>query len=535
MDKYFGWCGRILALDLSSGDIQTIPTDKYCDKFVGGRGILSKIYWDYSDRGKDALHRDSPLILMTGPLAGTSAVAGSRWVIGGKSPLLYPDQFSYGNVGGSFAISLKSAGYDGIVITGKSKRPSYIHIKDDKIRFEDAGALWGRKTDDTLDALAKSHGVNSQALCIGPAGERKIRFSIIMSDRGACAGAGFGAVMGAKNLKAIVVEGSGKPLVAKPHELKETNAYIRSLIKGRELIGLETAGTELVKKTPCPACPAGCPRGILKHVSGREEYRKNCQSAFMYFLWDQKYNKGESTPNTFIATSLCNRNGLDTHEMGSILSFLYKCGERGILNDKDTGIPLSEIGSLEFIENLVDIIINRKGLGDLLAEGTIRAGKQIGDSCTGIIESFLTPNGRDANFYNPRFFLTNSVFYATETTSIINQLHEICMPMMKWVMWYATNGAMSPVSTEVMRKVAKKFWGSENAVDFSSFRGKADVARIIQDREYAKENLVVCDFLFPLTVAEGAGDMVRRPLPGKPPPFSGYGREFRRGEILSER
>ena len=123
----------------------------------------------------------------------------------------------------------------------------------------------------------------------------------------------------------------------------------------------------------------------------------------------------------------------------------------------------------------------------------------------------MTPTGFNADAYNPRYFIPHAVYYATEATSTMNQLHEMAFPIMKWTMWYATDGSMSPFGTDQMRAIAKRFWGDERAVDFSTYEGKAEVAAIIQNREYAKEALIACDFLFPLTTADGAEDFVGEP------------------------
>jgi aldehyde:ferredoxin oxidoreductase len=284
MENAYGWKGTLLRINLASGETQTSPTAELAERFIGGRGFISKIYWDEVDTKTDALDPASPLMLMTGPLSGTPAASANRWFIAGKSPLLYPEQFGLGNVGGSMAIKIKAAGLDGIIITGKAKKPSYLHIKDGKIKIEDAAGLWGCEIPDTLERLRSQHGKNAEVVCIGPAGENKVRFAIAMSDNGACGGSGFGAVMGSKNLKAIVVEGTGKAAVAKPDELKKINSQIRSLMEGRLLMDPNIEGIELIKRSPCPGCPSGCPRGLYKHVSGKEEVRKNCGSAYMYYL-----------------------------------------------------------------------------------------------------------------------------------------------------------------------------------------------------------------------------------------------------------
>ena len=503
--------GNIVRINLSSGEIQTQPTAELAERFIGGRGFISKIYWDEVDAKTDALHPDSPLLFMTGPLAGTGAIAGSRWFIAGKSPLLYPEQFGLGSVGGSFGVKLKAAGYDGIIITGKAAKPVYLHIHNGTVELKDAAGLWGLETFETLGRLNKTHGESATAVCIGPAGEKLVRLAIAMTDHCACGGSGFGAVMGSKNLKAVVADGSQKAPVARPDDLKAVNSQIRSLMEGKNLMDPNVEGLELIKRTPCPGCPSGCPRGLYKHVSGREEVRKNCQSVYMYYLWDMKYHGGQSTADPFLATSLANRYGLCTQEIGNLLYFLEACAKQGMVSNDSAGIALEQMGSLAFIEQLTDMIISRKGIGAALAEGTMRAGHAVGHGAEKLLVKRMTRSGFNAEAYNPRYFITNAVFYATEATSTMNQLHEVCFPIMKWVMWYATDGAMSPFSTEVMRNIAQKFWLSEKAVDFSTYEGKADVAYTIQNREYAKENLVVCDFFYPLTTADGAVDRVGDP------------------------
>jgi aldehyde:ferredoxin oxidoreductase len=197
--------------------------------------------------------------------------------------------------------------------------------------------------------------------------------------------------------------------------------------------------------------------------------------------------------------------------MGNMLRWLDKCIQNGIFTDEETGIPFSTMGSLEFIETLIHKMVSRQGFGDVLAEGTVRAAHIAGKGSEKLLEGTVTRSGFNSNAYNPRYFITNAIFYATESTSTMNQLHEVCFPIMRWVMWYATDGATSPFSTEVMRNIARRFWKSEKAVDFSTYEGKADVACIIQNREYAKENLIVCDFLYPLTTADGAEDHMGDP------------------------
>lgn len=511
MEKLYGWTGRLLRINLTSGEKELLPTRDLTEKFVGGRGFTAKIYWDEVASTIDPLSPQSPLVIMTGPLAGTPAIAGSRWFISGKSPLLYPDQYGLASLGGTLGAELKFAGLDGIIITGKAPTPSYLTINDEKVEIKDAIGLWGLETFETSKRIRKEHGDKVKTLCIGPAGERKVRFAIAMSENGACGGSGFGAVMGAKNLKAIAAMGTSTAGVARPDELNKINQQICSLIKGKVLMDPPLEGIELVKRSPCLSCPGGCPRGIYKHTSGIKEVRKNCQSSYVYYTWDKAYHGGEASEIPFLVTSLCNRYGICTQEMGNMLHWLGKCSEHDIFTDEETGIPLSKIGSWNFIDTLIKKIVSRQGFGDLLAEGTIRTAHSVGKGSEKLLDGTVTRSGFNSNTNNPRFFITNAVFYATESTSAMNQFHEICFPFMRWAMWFATDGAMSPFSTEVMQKIAKRFWKSEKAIDFSTYEGKAEVAFIIQNREYAKENLAVCDFFYPLITADGADDHIGDP------------------------
>ena len=511
MAHMYGWTGTLLRINLTNNEVSTQSIEPYIERFIGGRGIVTKLYWDEVSEDTDSLHPDSPLMFMTGPLAGSGAIACSRWIVAGKSPLHYPEQFGLGNAGGSFGIKLKAAGFDGIIVTGKAAYPVYLYIYDNKVEVRDAKGLWGLATDDAMQRLAAAHGEAAGVACIGPAGERLVRVAGIMSDIGSCCGSGFGAVMGSKNLKAVVADGVQKVVIARPDDLRAVNSRIRALMQGKNLMDPNVEGLDLVRRASCPGCPAGCPRGLYKHVSGREEFRKNCQSVYLYYLWDMKHHNGESTADPFIATSLCDKLGLCTQETGNLLYLLDMCAKNGVLDDASAGIALAQIGSLQFFEQLVEMMLDGKGIGSLLAQGTIRAAHAIGNGAEELVLRRMTPTGFNADAYNPRYFIPHAVYYATEATSTMNQLHEMAFPIMKWTMWYATDGSMSPFGTDQMRTIAKRFWKDERAVDFSTYDGKAAVAAIIQNREYAKEALIACDFLFPLTTADGAENFVGEP------------------------
>ena len=501
MEKTCGWTGKLLRIELPSGDVSKTDSMEYAGDFIGGRMLASRIYWDEVSKDVGALDPENVLMVMTGPLTGTQATACSRWVISAKSPHSYPDQYGFGNAGGFLGAALKHAGYDGLIIKGKAKAPSYLFIENDKVELKDANGLWGLTSGETMKKLQESHGNDARVVCIGPAGENMVRFAIASTDQGGALSNGMGAVMGSKNLKAVVVRGSNKVQIAQPERLSEVNQRIRFLRKGvNERVYMTEPmieGIDKIKAAPCYSCPAGCSRSSFKHTSGLTEVRKGCASAYFYVPWDQLYH-GKATENPFIATSLCDRYGLCTGETANVIHWLYECFKKGILSDQETGLPLSKIGSLEFIEALVDQVVNKKGFGELLAQGTRRASIEKGKEAEEVALTRVTPSGYINDAYGARVFLITALFYATETKNPVIQNHEVNFLLLKWALYHTTAGTMSPITVDDLKNIAARAWGGEVAVDFSTYEGKAKAAFMIQNRQHAKESMVACDRFFPL-------------------------------------
>jgi aldehyde:ferredoxin oxidoreductase len=514
MEKTYGWTGTLLRIELPSGKVERSKTLDYAEEFIGGRPLASRIYWDEVPQKIDALDPENILMIMSGPLGGTPATACSRWVISAKSPQLYPDQYGFGNAGGFLGATIKFAGYDGLTIKGKAHTPSYILIENEKVELKDARGLWGLTSDESMGKLKELHGNDARVVCIGPAGENLVRFAIAITDQGGAISNGMGAVMGSKNIKAMVVKGSNKVPVAYPEKLHEINKNIRALRKGlNESVYMTEPmleGIEKCKSTPCYSCPAGCARASYKHTSGRVEVRKTCAAAYFYTPWDQMYH-GKGTDSSFLATSLCDRFGLDTGEMANIINWLYKCHKKGILTEGETGLPLSKIGSLEFIETLAKMSTQKRGFCELLSQGTRRASIEKGKAAEEAGLERVTPSGYVNDSYGARVFLITALFYATEPRNPIIQLHEVNFLLLKWALWYTTGGSMSPVTTEDLRRIAKRVWGSEKAVDFSTYDGKALAAFLIQNRQHAKETLVACDRFYPLMDTDQREDKMGDP------------------------
>ena len=508
MDTRYGWAGKILKVDLSEKKITAVETGAYAERFIGGIGISEKFYWDESTPGQAADHPESPLLFMSGPLAATPAPSAPRLVVCGKSPSLYPEVFNSASIGGFFAAELKKAGYDGIVVTGRASRPVYLTITDESAELKDAGHLWGLTNSKTQQYIRTTAGEKARFLTIGPGAENGSRIGTIATDVGGNGSRGFGSLMGSKRLKAIAVRGSGKIAVADPEKISAVRKAVREM-RGEGFFNLygkplSLPGVQVVKKVHCQGCPQGCWRTLHRSPAGEEGVRK-CQTPLFYSLWSSKYPE-TSTEVSFRAASLVDDYSLCVIEMTFLLLWLEKCFKQGILSDADTGLPLSRLGSMEFFESMLQKICSGEGFGKILAQGVARAAEEVGTASKTIADSDRPMP------YGPKVFIPSALLYATEPRPPITELHEVCHPLTKWAIWYVSKGERSYVSTAVLRKIAEKFWGSETAVDFSTYDGKALAAKKIQERQYAKECLVLCDFAFPLFDNAASEDHVGDPL-----------------------
>ncbi|MFC2058677.1 aldehyde ferredoxin oxidoreductase family protein [Chloroflexota bacterium] len=490
----YGYSGKILSVDLSTGNITHTPTMSYADTFLGGRGIAAKIYWDGVSPDAKALDPENKLMFMTGPLAGFPGIGGSRWVVCSKSPLTIPEQFCYSNLGGSWGVQLKFAGYDGIVLQGKSDRPVYLSIQDDTVEIRDASALWGKSTIEVRDLLKEEFGRFASVVACGPAGENMVNFASILADDDASGSGGLGAVMGSKKLKAIVVKGSGRVAASNPEKLKELTKYVHELKREPSSTVMNVIAGWHTEKDVCYGCLGACSRTTYTAKDGTKG-KFACNSAYFYQERARRYYE-KWTEVPFYATRLCDAYGLDAVQISTLIMWLSRCSKAGILTDESTDIPLSKIGSLEFIETLVKKVSLRDGFGDILAQGLFRAADVVGRDSKELITDYATKEGHTPT-YCPRLFISTGLLYAVEPRHPVQQLHEIGTVLFPWLGWVKGDKG-SYLSSEVFRKIAKRFWGSELAADFATYEGKALAVTKIQDRQYAKECLVLCDWMWPI-------------------------------------
>ncbi|MFO8100719.1 MAG: aldehyde ferredoxin oxidoreductase N-terminal domain-containing protein [Dehalococcoidia bacterium] len=496
----YGYAGRMLRVDLSSGRVTEFPTSDYASQFLGGRGLAAAIYWSEMPPDAGPFDEESRLIFALGPMCGVPVLGASRWGIFGKSPQSSPPQFCYSNLGGHWGAELKFAGYDGIVVQGKSEKPVYILINNAAVEIKDASELWGKGAVEARETLKTELGKSVRVVAIGPAGENEVVTASLLADNDASASSGLGAVMGSKKLKAVAVKRSEKVLnIARPEELRRLTDYFRSLQTG----AFSAWGTDFLlsgpttKKDPCYGCSADCIR--VKYTSKEGATGKYmCQSGMFYLQWSWKHY-GEQNEVPFLANRIADQYGLDTWALELMIGWLNRCCKSGIISEESSGLPFSKIGSLEFIDTLIRMIARREGFGEVLAQGMEKAAREIGEKAPELI--------RHADPYDPRLYITTSLLWAMEPREPIQQLHEVGLLLAQWVSW-VKKIEDSYVSSDVLKGIARRFWGSEAAADFTSIEGKALAARLIQDRQNAKEALMVCDWAYPVMAIRESPDHI---------------------------
>lgn len=414
--KVHAYASKILRVDLSSGKIATEPTMKYVKRFLGGRGINQWILYKEVKPGISPFDPANVLIFGTGVLVGTAAPAACRCTVDSKN--VFTGGVGSANSGGHFGPELKFAGYDHVVIQGRSRLPCYLWIDDDKVETKNAQHLWGKTTWENDDTIREELGDDDiQIASIGPAGENLVSAACIINNGArAAARCGLGAVMGSKNLKAIAVRGTGEISVAKPEKFMQLveellekiinndcmkdyikwgttflpkiyndsgNSAVRNFQDGYwEPEKLEKISEEKIDKfskgrLSCFGCPIGgshyfkVDSGKFRGTEG-EGFEYNSLSNFGCRV-DVDY-----LPAIIKAHVLCSQYGLDVDNASGAIAWAMECYERGILKKEDVDGLNLEWGNYDAVLELLEKIALRKGFGDLLAEGSKKASQKVG-------------------------------------------------------------------------------------------------------------------------------------------------------------
>ncbi len=425
-----GSFGRTLEVDLSSGSIETKAIDeKDLELYVGGRGLGVRMLYDHTPPGLDPFDERMALIFSAGPLTGTAAPQSNRFVVTTKSPLT--GGIGDSHCGGNFATKLKKAGYDAVLIRGKADKPVYLEITDQGAEIKDAAHLWGQGTTDTQAALPDKFG----KAVIGPAGENGVRYACIVSQRRVAGRTGTGAVMGSKNLKAVIANGKQKIPIAEPEAYKKLQKEITKFLSEHPMTGgilpdlgtanlvMTTAGRNiiptrnyqagqdartpqlagekmrdelLVRQDGCLACPIRCGRHIKIHK--REGKGPEFETIGML---------GNNLELFDLATvaelgELCDDLGLDTISMGNTLGFATELTERGQFESNLAW------GNLAAYKQAIEDTAARRGIGADLAEGTRRMADKYGGHAFAI-----QVKGLELPAYDPRGCVGQGLEYAT--------------------------------------------------------------------------------------------------------------------------
>lgn len=396
------WAGTDLEIDLSRGDIEKTETDpKLLERYLGGRGVCTKIFWERVPPEVTPFSPDNLLIIGTGVLTGTMAPCANRTVVVTKSP--QTNLLAYSSIGGFWAPELKHAGYDTIVFSGKSDTPVYIWINDDQVEIRDAGHLWGKDAIETQRILREELNNNRiQTLCIGQAAENRVYASSIEHSSGASASRSTAVVMGDKKIKAIVAHGTKDISVSKPAEFMKLCEDIRDnseasrrffeewpfhihLMQGHfanysEFIPNEDAQNmhmNFIKQfksrpTSCFNCQLNCKIGMSLPDGGYSFLK--CQSWFPFMfatkIIDLNFN--------IKCYHLCEKYGMDSISTAHLIGFAIDMYEKGILTKEHTQGMHLEWGNQEAALSLITKIAMRDGIGDILANGVYEAARIIG-------------------------------------------------------------------------------------------------------------------------------------------------------------
>jgi len=508
-----GWVGKVLRVDLTNESFAVEDLDADLAKdYIGGRGLATKILYDEIDPAIEPLSPDNKLIFATGPLTGTGAIAGSRYMVVTKSPLT--NCIACSNSGGYFGPELKYAGYDMIIFEGKAAEPVYLFINDDTIELRSAADLWGMTTHATEDAIRSCigkpwKGDQFRIASIGPAGEKLSRAACIINDKARAAGrSGVGAVMGSKNLKAIAVKGSKGVTVTDRDKYREmirasieknrseaakvtsqalpiygtsvlvniinesgilcTRNFQTGRFEGAESISGETiAETILKRKRGCFSCPMACGR-VTEIGDPKFEGKGEGPEYETTALFGASCGVDNLAAVTK-ANYLCNELGLDTIEAGNIVACTMELYEKGYLPEKDIGFK-ANFGNAEALVKLVELMGKREGIGDLLSEGGYATAEKYGHP-----ELFMGVKKQGLPAYDPRGVQGMGLSYATSNRGACHVRSYL-------------------IATEILGVNVKR--------DPSATDGKAAVVKDFQDFTAVIDSTGLCLFL---SLAEGYG------------------------------
>jgi aldehyde:ferredoxin oxidoreductase len=508
----YGWTGTVLRVNLTTKQVtkESLRED-WARDYVGGRGLGARYLLAEVDPQVDPLSPENKLLFVTGPLTGTNASCGARYMVVTKGPLT--NAITTSNSGGHWGPELKAAGYDMIILEGRAATPCYLWIYDDQIEIRDAGHLWGKTVWETEEDLRKELGVPDAIIAsIGPAGEKLVRFAAILNDLHRAAGrSGVGAVMGAKNLKAIAVRGTGGVRLADPKAFLEAHWAMKVKLrespvtsqglpiygtevlvnvinehgafptrnhqqtvfeKAEDISGETLTETRLVANKACFACTIACGRVTTLPGEAAGKYLVNThphnwkiagEGPEYEAAWALGAECGVGDLDALIkANWLCNELGMDAISFGATVAAAMELYEKGAVVLAETGMPLN-FGSAEALIAMAEKTAYREGFGNELAEGSKRMTAKYGRP-----ELFMGVRGQEFAAYEARAIQGMGLGYATSNRG-------------------ACHLKAYTVAAEIL--------GLPRQMDPRATEGKAEITKLFQDATSTVDATGLCQFL----------------------------------------
>jgi len=443
-----GYADRIAHVDLSAGRTEIEPVDPTLARaFLGGNGFAAKAVHDRVPPDADALDARNAIVFATGPLTATPLPGTSRGHLAGISP--QTTWFADSSFGGDFGRALKRAGFDAVVITGKSDAPVTIALKAGEARIRNAKDLWGKGTEEAFRALKTNEGPNTEAAVIGPGGENGVLFANVMcsgrriSAAGRC---GLGAVLGAKNVKGVTAAGEEPTPIAEPEALRRLRAermpilkqntelltrlgtpFLVNVINKHGMLGTRNCAAEVFehadalsgerikrdygkRNLACHGCSVACGK-LVAVPSGAYAGRtvKMAEYETIYAVGSMLENR--DIVSVFNANAMCDEMGLDTISLGVTVAFVADCLAQGLVAEQDLGGAL-RFGEMADLARIVEQTAHREGIGALLALGSERLARQFGNDAHRLLYSV---KGLEIPGHSARGLRPMGLGYATST------------------------------------------------------------------------------------------------------------------------
>jgi len=529
MAEMYGWAGKILRVDLTSNKVETNDTAKYVPEYIGGKGIATRIAWEELKPGVKPYDPENLLMFMTGPFSGTLAPTSGRGIVCGVSPRTYPiPWFTYSGMGGNWAAELKYAGFDGIVLKGNSDTPVYLWIHDGEVEIRNAEKLWGLDIFETQELLKAEYGKEAQTICIGPGGENLVVSATIHHRQKNSAGMpGFGAVMGAKKLKAIVIRGTGGVKIARPAEFVKSCREVRKLVNSGPT---ETPVKIVLGPThlPCThACPFGCTRKFkdipLRLGDGKdrrnipvmcnaEAYELGCA----WYKYPTPLIGKEYTGEIYTRAieALGRDPGLELQAVIEALGvsgwtyltlrcLFLACIDNGIT--RINGYKLDP-GNPKFWESFFKKLAYREGIGDIFAHGLMQACEKL--DLPEIIKKtahWLEPmwgfpshrDGRATESQPSPLWIFDMLHWVIDSRDPLASHHQTgyihC--------WFPPHfeGGSPFVDFEKLKATFDRVFSAKGILEpgFEPLDAKTKVTKWFDDRAQMKDSLLLCDWCFP--------------------------------------